>query len=377
MTYTIDDKLLAVPAFDFADALMRVVREGASDLHLKVGNVPLIRVEGRLQPLSHAAAPLKVHETEGILHSLLPDMKIKEFEKTGELDFAYSAPGLARFRVNAYRQRGSIALVMRLVSRGVPRLSELGLPVVVERLAEEERGLVLVTGAAGSGKSTTLAAMVDHINRSMCKHVVTVEDPIEYVHQDASSSVDQREVGSDTESFRTALRQVLRQDPDVILIGEMRDEETVRTALSAAETGHLVLSTLHTLDAAESVNRILDFFPAHEHQQVRVLLAGTLKGIVSQRLVPAASGDERVPIVETLVMTDRVNETILDPRGIARLTDVIADGQQHGMQSFDQALYEALARGAIRIDDAVRHASRPDDLKLLVEAEGDFSAPDA
>jgi twitching motility protein PilT len=370
MPPAIDDSRPRPREFDLAEALIRVVHDGASDLHLKAGNVPLVRIAGKLGPLGDALPALVPHETEEILHRLLAEAKIKEFETRGELDFAYSAPGLGRFRVNAYRQRGSVALVLRLVSRGVPTISELGLPPVVEQLAEQERGLVLVTGTTGSGKSTTVAAMIDHINRTMCRHIVTVEDPIEYLHQDAFSSVDQREVGSDTESFRSALRQVMRQDPDVIFIGEIRDEDTVRTALSAAETGHLVFSTMHTVDAAESVNRILDFFPSHEQKQVRALVAGTLKGVVSQRLVPAATGAGRVAVVESLVMTGLASGMILDPDQTAKLTHVIAEGRDEGMQTFDHALYEAVAGGAVRMEDALRHATRPDDLMLLAEGQG-------
>jgi twitching motility protein PilT len=237
-------------------------------------------------------------------------------------------------------------------------------------LAEEVRGIVLVTGSTGSGKSTTLAAMVEHINRTMWKHVITVEDPIEYLHHDRKSSIDQREVGTDTDSFGTALRRILRQDPDVIMIGEIRDEESVRAALSAAESGHLVLSTLHTLDAPESINRLLEYFLPHERQQIRAMLAGTLKGIVSQRLVPKADGSGRTPVCEVLTMTGRVHDMILDPEQTGGLRDVIAEGEYYGMQTFDQALYKAVTTGEIAMEVAMRTASRPNDFKLLVMAEG-------
>jgi twitching motility protein PilT len=358
------------PSFDLASALERVVEQGGSDLHIKVGNRPLVRVGGRLRPLDDDSMRLQVWDTEQVLHDLLPSSKIKEFESNNEVDFAYSAPGLARFRANAYRQRGAVSVVMRVVPGAVHSITELGLPDVVVRLAEEERGVILVAGTTGSGKSTTLAAMIEHINATMCKHVVTIEDPIEYLFADKQASIDQREIGGDTESFRTALRYLMRQDPDVILIGEMRDEETVRTALSAAETGHLVFSTVHTLDATETVNRILDFFSPHHHQQIRAMLAGALKGIISQRLVPSASGSGRVAITEVLTMTGRVRDMILNPEETGRLNDVIAEGEYYGMQTFDQALYRAIRRGQITLEEGRRYATSPHDLKLLLDAEG-------
>ncbi len=356
--------------FDLAVALTQVVDRGASDLHLKAGNRPLIRLEGRLDWLDPAIEPLSAWHTEEILHQLLPESRINEFEASNELDFAYTAPGLGRFRVNAYRQRGSIALVLRVVPNTIRTIEQLGLPDVVRRLAEEEHGIVLVTGTTGSGKSTTMAAMIDHVNRTMRKHVVTIEDPIEFVHQDVTSSIDQREVGSDTASFPTALRQVMRQDPDIIFIGEMRDEESVRVALSAADTGHLVMATLHTADAAESISRILDVLPGSEQQQARVLLAGTLKGIVSQRLVRRPDGKSRTAITEILVMTGRVHDRIVDAEQTAELADVIAEGEYYGMHSFDQSLCEHVRAGIIALDEALTHASRPHDLKLLIASGG-------
>jgi twitching motility protein PilT len=358
--------------FDLAIALTQVVDRGASDLHLKVGNRPLIRLEGRLDWLNPAIEPLSAWHTEEILHQLLPESRIKEFEASNELDFAYTAPGLGRFRVNAYRQRGSIALVLRVVPNTIRTIEQLGLPEIVRHLAEEEHGIVLVTGTTGSGKSTTMAAMIDHVNRTMRKHVVTIEDPIEFVHTDETSSIDQREVGSDTASFPTALRQVMRQDPDIIFIGEMRDEESVRVALSAADTGHLVLATLHTADAAESISRILDVLPGSEQQQARVLLAGTLKGIVSQRLVRRPDGKSRTAITEILVMTGRVHDRIVDADKTAELADVIAEGEYYGMHSFDQSLCEHVRAGTIALEDALTHASRPHDLKLLIASGGNL-----
>jgi twitching motility protein PilT len=356
--------------FELVAALAHAVELGASDIHLKAGNHPLMRLHGELAALSGAVEPLTARETEQILHMVASTSKIETFELTHELDLAYTAPGVGRFRVNAYQQRGSIALVFRTVPRYIRTIKELGLPDVLLRLGEEENGIVLVTGTTSSGKSTTMAAVIEHVNQTMCKHIVAIEDPIEFIHNDAMSSVDQREVGTDTESFQGALRQVLRQDPDIIFIGEMRDEASVRTALSAADTGHLVLATLHTVDAPETIGRIVDFFPGREQQQVRVQLADTLKGIVSQRLVPSAHGEGRIPITEVMLMTGRVHDMIIDPTQTGRLTDVIAEGSYYGMHTFDQALCELVLAGTVTIDDAVRHASRPTDLELLVRSGG-------
>lgn len=353
-----------------ADVLIAMVDRGASDLLLKVGNRPLIRVDGTLEPVSCEHRPLEPSDTQQFLHDLIPEARMKQFEKAHELDFAYAVPRLGRFRISAYVQRGSVSIAVRSIPVSLGSIGELKLPDVVRRLAEEPRGLVLVTGATGSGKSTTLAAMLDHINITSRKHVVTVEDPIEYLHRDKSAAIDQREVGSDTESFSAALRHVLRQDPDVILIGEMRDQETVRTALTAGETGHLVLSTLHTLDATETINRIVDFFQPHEHQHVRSVLAGTLRGIVSQRLAPGADGSGRLPICEVLTMTRRVHDAILDPMSDRDLTDLIAEGGFYGMQTFDQALYALVIDGQVGLQDALRFASHPHDLKLLIASNG-------
>jgi twitching motility protein PilT len=356
--------------FDVHNLLHELVRSKGSDLHLKVPSVPLMRVHGSLAPLSGGES-LRPEDTEAVLRQMLTDEgKLAEFEAEGEVDFAYAVEGLARFRVNAFRQRGSISIVMRAIPFSIRTVTELGLPPVISDLADEERGIILVTGTTGSGKSTTLAAMIDQINTRYAKHVVTIEDPIEFLHPDKRSIVNQREVGLDTESFKRALRRVLRQDPDVILIGEMRDEETVQTALSAAETGHLVLSTLHTLDAPESVNRIIDFFPPHQHQQARAMLAGTLRGIVSQRLVPTPAGDGRVAVVEVLRMTGRARDMITDPEQTGRLREVIAEGSYYGMQTFDQALLGHYQAGRVSMEDAMRVATSPHDFKLLVASEG-------
>ncbi len=356
--------------FDLDAALRHLVVSGGSDLHLKVPNHPLIRVDGRLRPCEQFEA-LGNEETEAaVFHMLHDDTKLAEWAREGEVDFSYAIEGLARFRVSAFRQRGYASLVIRAIPVSIRTIEELDLPPVISELAEEERGIVLLTGTTGSGKSTTLAAMVDHINSTMAKHVMTIEDPIEFLHHDKRSAINQREVGQDTESFKKALRRVLRQDPDVILIGEMRDEETVHTALSAAETGHLVFSTVHTVDAAETVNRLIDFFPPHMHQQVRAMLAGTLKGAVSQRLVPAADGRGRVAVCEVLRMTGRVRDMIMDPKQTGQLNEVISEGGYYGMQTFDQALFGHFKAGRVSMEQAMAAATSPHDFKLLVAADG-------
>jgi len=359
---------------DLSAALIQMVEIGGSDLLVKVGNRPLVRVHGLLECIEPQALPiLEPWETEAILHEVLPQAKLKEFEDTHEVDFAYAVPGLARFRVSAYMQRGSVSIAFRVIPYSVKTIEALNLPDVVRRLAEENRGVILVTGTTSSGKSTTLAAMIGHINQTARKHVVTIEDPIEYLHRDERAAIDQREVGGDTQSFASALRRVLRQDPDVILIGEMRDEETVRTALAAAETGHLVLSTLHTLDAAESVNRIIDFFAPREHPHVRAMLAGTIRGIISQRLVPTANGQGRVPVCEVLTASARVHDAILDPENSADLRDIISEGSYYGMRTFDQALYDRVINGEVELEEALHWATRPHDFKLLIAAGGHLS----
>jgi twitching motility protein PilT len=356
---------------DIDQALCALVACDGSDLHLKVGSVPLARVDGELGPLSYDAWPvLEAADTEEALHRLLGNsVRMAEFDVENEIDLSHEIPGVARFRINAFRQRGGVSLVARAIPHRIRTIEELSLPSVIAKLADEQRGIVLVTGTTGSGKSTTLAAMIHHINLTRAAHIVTIEDPIEFVHRDLRSVVSQREVGVDTASFKRALRRVLRQDPDVILIGEMRDEETVQTAISAAETGHLVLSTIHTVDAPESVNRMLDFFPPHQHGQVRSMLAGTLRGVISQRLVPAASGG-RIAACEVLRMTGRVRDMILDPEQTGALTTVIAEGGYYGMQTFDQALYAHVVAERVSVQDALMVASSPHDFKLLLDAEG-------
>jgi len=356
--------------FDVDECLRHLIQVEGSDLHLKVPLPPNVRVHGELGPIE-GLEPLSAEDTNAALRHMVTEReKLDEFDQEGEVDFAYAISGLARFRVNAFRQRGSISLVCRAIPFSIRSVSDLDLPEVVTQLAEEERGIVLLTGTTGSGKSTTLAAMVDHINQTRAKHIVTIEDPIEYLHRDRQSLINQREVGFDTASFKRALRRVLRQDPDVILIGEMRDEETVHTALSAAETGHLVLTTVHTVDATESINRLLDFFPPHQQQQARAMIAGVLKGVVSQRLVPNVAGDGRVAVCEVLRMTGRVKDLITDPMQTARLHEVIEEGEYYGMQTFDQALLGHLQAGRISMETALRTATHPHDFKLLVAADG-------
>jgi twitching motility protein PilT len=355
--------------FDVKVAMRELVEREGSDLHLKVGSKPLYRVHGHLAA-DESAEPLTAQDTKDALEQLLNQQsKLSEFAQEHEVDFSFEIPEVARYRMNAFQQRGVISIACRAIPHKISTIEELSLPAVVRELAEEERGIVLLTGTTGSGKSTTLAAMIDHMNYTMNKHIVTIEDPIEFVHIDKRSVINQREVGMDTASFKRALRRVLRQDPDVILVGEMRDEETVQTALSAAETGHLVLSTIHTVDATESINRMLDFFPPHQHAQARSMIAGTVKGVISQRLVPGADGG-RVAVCEILRMTGRVRDMIIDPTQTGKLVEVIASGGYYGMQTFDQALFGHVKAGRVTFEDAMRVASSPADFKLLMQADG-------
>lgn len=350
------------------ELLKEMVERNASDLHLKAGSPPVLRIDGELNLLDEP--PLTPEDTKDVAASIMTDKQIRRFSEHNEIDFAYSAPNLGRFRVNVYRQRGSISIAMRQVTTRIPSFEELHLPEILKRLALEPRGLVLVTGTTGSGKTTTLAAMIDHINNTLRRHIVTIEDPIEVLHKDRKSIINQREIGLDTESYASALKYVLRQDPDVILIGEMRDTETVQAALTAAETGHFVMSTLHTIDATETVNRIIDFFPLHQQKQVRIMLAGTLKGIISQRLLPRADGQGRVPAVEVMICTNRIRDFILDPDQSHLIHDAIAEGDFYGMQTFDQALLKLYEAGMITLADAAQVASNPHDFKLLVQQRG-------
>jgi twitching motility protein PilT len=349
--------------------LRALVEAEGSDLHLKAGSPPRVRVNGVLRRLE-GEEPLSDEVTADIVMAIMrPDM-FERFERHHEGDFAYLAEDIGRFRVNVFRQRGSVAMIFRRVRTEPPTFEELGLPPVVGRLASEHRGLVLVTGPTGSGKTTTLAAMIGWINQHRDVHIVTIEDPIEVVHEDSKASVNQREIGVDTRDFATAMRAAMRQDPDVILVGEMRDEETVAAALSAAETGHLVLSTLHTIDAPETINRIVDFFPPHQQGQVRASLAGSLKGTICQRLVPSADGLSRVAVLEVMVVNGRIQQCILDPQLTGDIQAIIADGEYYGMQTFDQHLARLFEEGVIDWAGASQAASNAHDLRVMVQQRG-------
>ncbi len=345
-----------------------MMAQNASDLHMKAGSPPVIRVDGELRLLDEPA--LSPEDTKDVAAAIMTDKQIRRFSEYNEIDFAYSSPSLGRFRVNVYRQRGSISIAMRQVATKIPSFEELHLPEIIKRIALEPRGLVLVTGTTGSGKTTTLAAMIDHINCTLRRHIVTIEDPIEVLHKDRRSIINQREIGLDTDSYASALKYVLRQDPDDILIGEMRDVETVSAALTAAQTGHFVMSTLHTIDATETINRIIDFFPLHQQKQVRIMLAGTLKAIISQRLLARADGSGRVPAIEIMIATNRIRDFILDPDQAMLINDAISEGDYYGMQTFDQALLKLYEDGLITLGDAAQVASNAHDFKLLVQQQG-------
>jgi twitching motility protein PilT len=348
--------------------LRALVECGGSDLHCKVGSPPRVRVDGRLRKLQ--TPDLTASDTELMVREVLRDDLVQEFERTNEADFAYSVAGVGRFRVNAFRARGAAGLVFRRVSVGAIPLAELGLPEVLGPMALEPRGLVLVTGPTGSGKTTTLAGMVDHINANREVHIVTIEDPIEVLHFDKLAMVNQREVRVDTKDFSTALRAAMRQDPDVILVGEMRDAETVKAALAAAETGHFVMSTLHTTDAQETVNRIIDFFPPHEQKQVRLSLASALRGVVCQRLVPRADNAGRCVTMEIMVSTGRVADAIADPDKTSTLNSLIAEGEYYGMQTFDQHLVTLIRDGVITLEAAMIASSSPHDFQVELRRLG-------
>jgi len=339
----------------------------ASDLHVKVGVPPILRIDGRLVPLDTEKRTTQ-EEALTVAHSIMNVAQKARFKEKNELDMAYAVPGLGRFRVNIFQQRGSVGMVFRQVPSKIMNFEDLMMPVVLQKMANEQRGLILVTGTTGSGKSTTLAAMIDYINAIRTANIITIEDPIEFLHRDKKSIVNQREIGSDTFSFSEALRSALRQDPDVILVGEMRDFETISTALTAAETGHLVLSTLHTLDAAETVNRIITVFPPYQQKQVRMQLASVIRGIISQRLVPRADGTGRVPAVEVMLGTLSIREAIIDDSKTRQIPTIIAAGITHyGMQTFDQSLLSLYKKGYITYDEAMLTASNPDDFALKVK----------
>ncbi len=349
------------------DLLKIAVDRGASDLHLKVGSQPVIRVDGRLTPLVDQKR-LMQEDTVAMAFSMMSARQKEKFKNNFEIDFAYSVPGLGRFRCNIFQQRGTIALVLRVIPVKIRTIRELLLPPVLEKICMEQRGLILCTGTTGSGKSTTLAAMIDYINTNRVEHIITIEDPIEFLHRDKRSIVNQREVEVDTKSFAQALRSALRQDPDIILVGEMRDYETVETALTAAETGHLVMSTLHTLDATETVNRIISIFPPHQQKQIRLQLAAVLKAVISMRLLPRADGMGRVPAVEVLISTPYIRDCVENKEKTKLIKDAIAQGtSQYGMQTFDQSLYQLYRGGLITLEEALRRASNPDEFKLKIQ----------
>ncbi len=356
-----------------SELLRYTVERGASDLHLKAGNLPHVRVDGVLE-----AAPydrLTADDTDAMANELMPQRKREEFDRISEADFSYELDGVSRFRVNVFRQRGLTGIALRVIRSTIPTIDELGLPPVVRTLAESPRGLILVTGPAGVGKTTTIAAMIGHINQTRHTHIMTMEDPIEVVFDDNLSIVDQREVGVDTVSYGEGLKHVLRQDPDVIFIGEIRDPESMVSAIQAAETGHLVISTLHTLNATETVNRITDMFPPQQQTEARVSFAGSLRGIVCQRLVPKSDGTGRVPAVEVLVNTGRVYERIIDPGETFSINDVIAEGQYYGMQTFDQSLVTLVQEGIISEDDGRAASTSPHDFVLALRGVMTRGAP--
>jgi twitching motility protein PilT len=349
------------------ELLKIAVEYGASDLHLKVGTFPMMRVRGELMPASEDKR-LEHDEMVAMAAAVLPVAKREKFKEDHEIDLAYSVAGLGRFRCNAFQQRGTIGLIFRIIPRGVATVDGLNLPQVLKTIAADERGLVLVTGTTGSGKSTTLAALIDEINSTRTAHVVTIEDPIEYLHRDNKSVINQREIGVDTNSFSQALRSALRQDPDVILVGEMRDYDTIQTALLAAETGHLVFSTLHTIDATESINRIISVFPPHQQKQIRLQLASVLRAVVSQRLMPRTDQKGRVPAVEVMRTTAYIRECIVDKEKTHLIHAAIAQGtSQYGMQTFDQSIFGHYQDGLVTIDEALRWASNVDEFKLKVQ----------
>jgi twitching motility protein PilT len=349
------------------DLLKVAVDNGASDLHLKVGSFPMMRLRGGLVPASEEKK-LDHEDLMAMSAAIMSTAQREKFRESQEVDLAYSVPGLGRFRCNIFQQRGTVGLVLRVIPMRIRTIDELGLPPVLKRIADEERGLVLVTGTTGSGKSTTLAAMIDYINRSRAAHVMTVEDPIEFLHRDEQSMVNQREVAVDTRSFAHALRSALRQDPDVILVGEMRDFETIETGLLAAETGHLVFSTLHTLDATETINRIIAVFPPHQQKQIRLQLASVLKAVISQRLIPKVDGKGRAPAVEVMISTPFIRDCIVDKEKTHLIPGAISAGtSQYGMQTFDQSIFNLFQDKLISYEEALRWASNVDEFKLRVQ----------
>ena len=349
------------------DILKVAVERKASDTHLKVGSHPVLRIDGRLQVMTEFKRMMQ-EDTIAMAFSMMSSRQKERFKQNLEIDIAYSVPGLGRFRCAIFQQRGSVGMVLRLIPARIQTFKELMLPPVLERISEEQRGLVLVTGTTGSGKSTTLASMIDYINARRVEHVMTIEDPIEFLHRDKKSIINQREVEVDTRGFSIALRSALRQDPDVILVGEMRDYETIETAITAAETGHLVLSTLHTLDATETVNRIISVFPPHQQKQIRLQLAGVIKAVVSMRLIPRADGHGRVPACEVMIATPFIRDCIINKDKTKLIHEAIAAGvSQYGMQTFDQSIFQLYKKELISYDEALRRASNPDEFKLKIQ----------
>src|SRR5213080_328533 len=348
------------------DLLVTATAHFASDLHLKVGSFPIVRIGGELYPIADAPR-LSPEDTLEMAFSMMSNRQKQKLKDNSEVDIAYSVKGLGRFRANIFQQRGTVSIVLRVIPDQTRNATSLGLPPVIDRIADERRGLILVTGSTGSGKSTTLAAMIDRINSTRSGHIVTIEDPIEFLHRDKQAFVTQREVDVDTRSFAEALRGALRQDPDVILVGEMRDKETIETALTAAETGHLVLSTLHTLDATETITRIVSSFPSHQQKSVRIQLAGILKAVISMRLVRAAKGAGRVPAIEVMVATALIRDYLINEEKTYLIREAIANGaSQYSMQTFDQSLFRLLQSRRITFEEAVHNATNPDEFKMRV-----------
>ncbi|MBI4841417.1 MAG: type IV pilus twitching motility protein PilT [candidate division NC10 bacterium] len=351
---------------ELPDLLKVAVERKASDLHIKVGSPPVLRIDDRLVPLMEMPR-LGQDAVVTMAASVMNAKQREKFKERSEIDLAYSMPGLGRFRANVFQQRGTVGIVLRVIPIKIQAIGELNLPPVLEKIALEPRGLILVTGTTGSGKSSTLASMIDYINGNRSGHILTIEDPIEFLHRDKKCLVNQREVGVDTPSFSEALRSALRQDPDIILVGEMRDYETISTAILAAETGHLVMSTLHTLDATETINRVISVFPPYQQKQIRLQVAAVLKGIIAQRLIPRADGKGRVPAVEVCIATATVRECVVDPDKTRKLNEVIgASVSQYGMQTFDQSLMSLYTRGLISYEEALHWCSNPDDFALRV-----------
>jgi twitching motility protein PilT len=360
-----DAKAAPQSTFNFKNTIAQMVQRNASDLLLKVGRPPTIRLNGDLQGLE--MPPLKPEDLKLLAEQIMTPRQVKEFAERKEADFAIGVPGVGRFRTNIYQQRGTLAFAFRAIPYEVKTVRELHLPVVLEEIALRPRGLVLITGITGSGKSTALASMINHINQNRRVNVITIEDPIEFLHRDVNSNISQREVGNDTLSFASALRHVLRQDPDVILVGEIRDLETLDTALKASDTGHLVFSTLHTTDAAQTINRLLSFYPPHQHQEVRMILATALQAVVSLRLVPKSDGRGRVPAAEVLINTATVADNIRDIEKALHIPDLIAQGStSYGMQSFDQSLMKWYKDGAISYESALFYSTNPNEFALRI-----------